>query len=90
LIPSRSGICQNIFAERTKYRGDTIEDGSYFYSAMYRARANRVQGADSNYYQTNVPPPLHLAAMSGNGDIVRLLLAANANLHAVDFGIHDE
>ncbi len=43
------------------------------------------KGVDPNYYPHNVPPPLHLAAMAGNGDIIRSLMAAGSNLHAIDF-----
>jgi ankyrin repeat protein len=42
-------------------------------------------GADPNLIGSNIFPPLHLAAMCGNVEIVDKLINAGASMHAVDF-----
>ncbi len=42
-------------------------------------------GADANQPGSNSLPPLHLAAMCGNADLLDTLIARGAALHATDF-----
>ena len=42
-------------------------------------------GADVNSAGRNQLPPLHLAAMCGNVDLIERLIANGAALHATDF-----
>ncbi|KAL3111592.1 hypothetical protein niasHT_019939 [Heterodera trifolii] len=60
--------------------------------AVYKGDKSALQtlleeGADPNATPTasGVPPPLHLAAMSGNVDVLRVLVAHGANLQSQDF-----
>ncbi|KAI1722703.1 protein tyrosine kinase domain-containing protein [Ditylenchus destructor] len=83
-------LAENETRKRAILQQNTRNGFSALHIAVYKGERSAVEtllslGADCNYFAPNVPPPLHLAAMSGNAEMVRTLVTHGAKLHTPDF-----
>ncbi|CAK5131347.1 unnamed protein product [Meloidogyne enterolobii] len=91
-ITTNNSVNQKIIKRRKSFLEQRTKNGyTPLHIAIYKGEKEAAitllaSGADPNGVQpSGVPPPLHLAAMTGNAELIEILVSHGADLKAYDF-----